>query len=47
MINRAVINNFADNTHWGIINSLLHDITNMYVYKKIILLWDTIFFLPA
>ena len=36
MINSAVINNFEDNTHWGIINSLLHGKTNMYVYKKII-----------
>ena len=41
MINSAVINNFEDNTHWGIITSLLHGKTNMYVYKKIILSWDT------
>ena len=44
MINSAVINNFEDNTHWGIINSLLHGKTKIYVYKKIILSWDTIFF---
>ena len=36
MINSAVINNFEDNTHWGIIK------TKIYVYKKIILSWDTI-----
>ena len=30
MINSAVINNFEDNAHWGIITSLLHGKTNMY-----------------
>ena len=45
MINSAVINNFEDNTQWGIITSLLHGKTNMYVYKIISLSWDTHFFL--
>ena len=42
MINSAVIDNFEDNTHWGIINSLLHG--KIYVYKKIIFSWDNFFF---
>ena len=37
MINGAVIHNFEDNTHWGIITDLLHGKRNMYVYKRIIL----------
>ena len=41
------VNNFEVNTHLGIITSLLHGKTNMYVYKKIILSWDTILFLPV
>ena len=44
MINSEVIN-FQENTHVGIITSPLHGKTNMYVYKKIILSRDTIFFL--
>lgn len=47
MISSAVINHFENNTHWGVITGLLYGKTNMYVYKRIILSWVTIFFLLA